>query len=63
MRLVNKERGEPIARFQSQYHLILKELETISKLYKGYFGGIVLGEIKAKKSCVVLYDRQTFKKV
>ncbi|KAK4731145.1 hypothetical protein R3W88_024133 [Solanum pinnatisectum] len=33
--LVNIERGEPIVGCWSQYLLILKELESISKLYKG----------------------------
>ncbi|KAH0738108.1 hypothetical protein KY290_036813 [Solanum tuberosum] len=33
--LVNKGRGEPIVGCWSQYLLILKELESISKLYKG----------------------------
>ncbi|KAG5584725.1 hypothetical protein H5410_045159 [Solanum commersonii] len=33
--LVNIERGEPIIGCWSQYLLILKELESISKLYKG----------------------------
>ncbi|XP_015160282.1 E3 ubiquitin-protein ligase UPL5-like [Solanum tuberosum] len=33
--LINKERGEPIVSCWSQYLLILKKLESISKLYKG----------------------------
>nr|XP_016432814.1 PREDICTED: E3 ubiquitin-protein ligase UPL5-like [Nicotiana tabacum] len=55
-------KGKPIVPWWSQYLVILKELNSISKLFKG-FGEGLLAEDEAKKGFTVFFDSGICKKI